>query len=96
MGFKKDEFGNRIFSEKQMAVLLYGQRLRGMGSVSELIKHLKALGNYELAAKVEGAVYWLKVEAKLEYEKERLRLDPNYKSPFNKLMDDLLAQDEVM
>lgn len=79
MGFKKDENGNRIFSEKQKAVMLYGQRLRGFGNVGELVKHLKALGHYNAADLVVGATQLLKSSALKEYEAERKRLDPSFK-----------------
>lgn len=96
MAYKKDLNGNPIISPKQKAVLLYGQRLRGLGSVGELIKHLKELGLTGAALHVQCAVAELKVGAKQEYEQERLSLDPKYESPFNKLLREWEEQDKIM
>lgn len=96
MAYPKDEWGMRVPSPKQRAVLLYGQRLRGLGNVSELIRHLKELGYSQEAYKVENAVLTLKIQAKKEYETERLRLDPEYESPFNRYVRELEEQDKVM
>ena len=94
MAFKKDENGNRIFSEKQQAVLLYGQRLRGLGSVGELIKHLTELGYADVAREVKGATIILKSCARDEYIKERRRLDPEYTTPMQEWEKKLKLQEE--
>lgn len=87
MGFKKDENGNRIFSEKQKVVLLYGQRMRGLGNVSELIKHLRQLGFNKAADLVCGSATLLKSEALKEYEKRRKELDPTFKDSDDRFWD---------
>lgn len=98
MAFKKDDRGNRIFSEKQKAVLLYGQRLRGLGNVGELIKHLRALGHHKAAELVTGAAQLLKSSSLKEYESERKRLDPSFKDADDRLWEmifnDRREQDE--
>ncbi len=96
MGFKKDEKGNIIPSPKQRAVLLYGQRLRGHGNVSELIYHLNALGATEAATNVKLALNVLNGLAYREYVQERRRLDPNWESPFEKFLRESAQQDEIM
>lgn len=87
MAFKKDAKGNPIISPKQKAVLLYGQRLRGLGSVSELQKHLRQLGFHKAADLVCGAATLLKSEAFKEYEAERKRLDPTFKDSDDRFWD---------
>lgn len=96
MAFKKDENGNSIISPKQQAVLLYGQRLRGVGNVQELQRHLNELGYPSLAAEVRRATEVLKAVAKKEYENTRKDLDPKWESPMDKLMRELDEQDQVM
>ncbi|MNC21539.1 hypothetical protein D3C87_601070 [compost metagenome] len=87
MAFKKDANGNPIISPKQQAVLLYGQRLRGLGSVSELQKHLKLLGHYKAAELVRGAADLLKSSSLKEYEATRKELDPNFKDADDRFWD---------
>jgi hypothetical protein len=80
-------------SPKQKAVLLYGQRLRGLGSVGELIKHLHILGYPRSAEAVHRATQVLKVAAKTEYERKRKELDPTWEAPWDKLLQEILAED---
>lgn len=96
MARKRDQYGNVISSPKQKAVMLYGQRLRGLGSVYELVKHLKALGQRDVANNVEIAVARLKSAAFQEYKETRLALDPNWESPLDKLLREWDEQDKVM
>lgn len=67
-------------SPKQLASMLYGQRLRGLGNVGELIKHLNALGFTHEARLVQGATVLLKSAAREEYETRRKELDPDFET----------------
>lgn len=98
MTYPKDANGDRVPSQKQRAVLLYGQRLRGLGNVGELVRHLKLLGHHKAAELVIGASRLLKSSALKEYESERKRLDPSFKDADDRFWDmifnDRREQDE--